>query len=167
MRHDTSSGELPDQGQLVPSLLRRGATAYLPLEGERNTRGRSSAGSRTRSRDAVGDDVFGSPDVLDKVIPARVLRGLAPQSVLFAPNVGLQCPGLVLELDGENMAVLFDPDVDIDPVVPMRDLDRALQPYRGARQAFVYLPGDGVLKVGFGMEYRSLIGQFRENGGNG
>jgi hypothetical protein len=32
---------------------------------------------------------------------------------------------------------------------------------------FVYIPGDGVLKVGFGMEDRALLGQRRENSGNG
>ena len=31
----------------------------------------------------------------------------------------------------------------------------------------MYLPGDGVLKVGFGMEDRALLGQRRENSGNG
>jgi hypothetical protein len=28
---------------------------------------------------------------------------------------------------------------------------------------FVYLPGESVLKVGFGMEYRALLSQRREN----
>jgi hypothetical protein len=40
----------------------------------------------------------------------------------------------------------------------MRDLNGTLEPYRRAKRVFVYLPGDGVLKVGFGMEDRALLG---------
>ena len=38
------------------------------------------------SRGTVGDDVFDSPDALDEVAPAEVLRGLASQGVLLITN---------------------------------------------------------------------------------
>jgi hypothetical protein len=44
------------------------------------------------------------------------LRSLTPQSILLVFDEHLQCPGLVLELDSENIAVLFDPDVDVNPL---------------------------------------------------
>jgi hypothetical protein len=106
---------------------------------------------------SVGDDVFDPPNILDEIVPTEVLRALAPQRKVLASNVSSQCTGLVLEFDGDNVAVLFDPDVDMKSLVQMRDLDGALEAYRSARQVFVYLPGDGVLKVGFGMKYRALI----------
>jgi hypothetical protein len=64
----------------------------------------------------VGDDVFDPPNILDEIVPTEVLRSLAPQSILLVFEEHLQCPGLVLELDSENIAVLFDPDVDVNPL---------------------------------------------------
>jgi hypothetical protein len=107
----------------------------------------------------VGDDALDSPDILDEIVPAEVLCTLAPQCVLLGSIERSKRPGFVLEFDGDNVAVLFDPDVDVKPLVQMRDLDGALEPHRGARQAFVYLPGDGVLEVGLRMEDGALIGK--------
>jgi hypothetical protein len=105
----------------------------------------------------VGHDVLDSLNILDEIVPTEVLCSLAPQGALFVFDERLQFPGLVLELNSENVAVLFDPDADVNPLVEMRDLYGTLEPNRRAGQVFVYLPGDGVLKIGFGMEDGALL----------
>ena len=61
----------------------------------------------------VRDDGLYAPYVLDEVIPADVLSAVVLESERFASLQGLQWSSLILQLEGEDLSVLFDPNVDM------------------------------------------------------
>ena len=61
----------------------------------------------------VGNDVFDPLISLDEVVPTDILRTLVSQSKFLVSDEHLERFSLISKFNGENIAVFFDPDVDV------------------------------------------------------
>jgi hypothetical protein len=100
----------------------------------------------------VFDYGFRAPDVSNEIVPTQVLGSVVLYREKLAALRSPQGSGLVLELDDDGLALLLDPEVDVQWFGPVRNLDGALQPDCSPGQASVDFSGQGVLEVGLRVE---------------